>query len=114
MDFTFTAEDLDTCRLFRIYGNLSLSACLQLERELRETTRKQSVIIDLADAGIITTSGMNLLVNAGLEARQNGKRVIIMKPTEEFREMMDRLHNYEYFIIVSSVEEGKTRIKYYT
>ena len=114
MEFTYNVEDMDNCKVVRLYGNLSLSSCVSLEKFLREAMKKSSVIIDLQESHLITTSGMTLLVNAGIEARSNGKRVVIMRPGSDFKEMMERMHSYEYFILVDSVEEGRMKIKYYT
>jgi len=57
---------------------------------------------------------MNIFVTAGIDAKNIGKRVIIMRPGSDLREMIERMHNYEYFIIVDSIEEAKMKIKYYT
>ncbi len=114
MDFSYSSEDFDNYKLITLYGNLSLSVCSDFERFLRENLKKQNIVIDMKDIRVITTSGMNIFVTAGIDAKNIGKRVIIMRPGSDLREMIERMHNYEYFIIVDSIEEAKMKIKYYT
>ena len=114
MDFSYSSEDFDNYKLITLYGNLSLSVCSEFERFLRDNLKKQNLVIDMRDIRVITTSGMNIFVTAGIDAKNIGKRVIIMRPGSDLREMIERMHNYEYFIIVDSIEEAKMKIKYYT
>lgn len=113
MDFSFSSEDFDNYKLIKVYGNISLSIINDFEKFLRESVKKNNLILDMQNVRIITTSGMNILVNTGIEAKNNGKRIIILAPGSDLREMIDRMHNYEYFIISETIDQAKTKLKYY-
>lgn len=114
MDFSFTIEDNDQYKLINLYGNLSFSVCDVFERNVKELTKKNSVILNMESLNIITSSGMNSLINISLDAKTNGKRVMLLKPRKTFVEMVTAIKNYEYFIMIETVDEGKRKIKYYT
>ncbi|HEY1405166.1 MAG TPA: STAS domain-containing protein, partial [Spirochaetota bacterium] len=77
-------------------------------------TQKASVIINMSDVRLVTSSGMNSLINVSDDAKSRNNRVLLMKPSDEFRRMIDILKTYDHFIVVDSFEEGQMKVRYYT
>ena len=114
MEFSYSIEDTDLYKLMNLYGNLSLSVCDRFERTVKDITKKNSIMINMERIGLVTSSGMNSLVNVSIDAKTNGKRVILMHVPGSFKKLIETVHAYEYFILVDSVDEGKMKLKYYT
>ena len=114
MDLNFTVEDKDGIKVIHLDGNLSVSNAESFERLIDLHSQKSSVIVNLSDVRMITSSGMNSLMNVSIDAKNRNNRVLLMKPNEHLRKMIEILKTYEYFIVVDSVEEGQMKVRYYT
>ena len=114
MDMNYTVEDKDGVKIINLDGNLSVSNAESFERLIDLHSQKNSVILNLSDVRMITSSGFNSLLNVSVDAKTRNNRVLLLKPSDEFKKMIDTLKSYEYFIMVDSVEEGQMKIRYFT
>ena len=109
----YTIEDHEGVKVVNIGGNLSNSTYDELVRIVASLTQKCNVILNMKEVQVITTSGINALVQASMDARKKNKRVILLGVKGPFVKMIDTLDLYEFFIFVDSVEEGQMKIEYY-
>jgi anti-anti-sigma factor len=114
MELNYTVEDKEGLKIIRLDGNLSVSNAESLERLIDLHSQKSSVILDLADVRMITSSAFHSLMNVSVDAKNRNNRVLLMKPNESFKRMIEILKSYEYFIVIDSVEEGQMKVRYYT
>ncbi len=114
MDLNYSIEDKEGLKVINLDGNLSVSNAESLEKLVDLHTQKASVIINMSDVRLVTSSGMNSLINVSMDARSRNNRVFLMKPNSEFRRMVDILKTYDNFIVVDSFEEGQMKVKYFT
>ncbi|MGL4368122.1 MAG: STAS domain-containing protein [Spirochaetota bacterium] len=114
MEFNYTVEEKEGVKVIHLDGNLSVSNAETFERLIDLHSQKNSVILNLSDVRMITSSGMNSLMNVSVDAKNRNNRVLLMKPNEDLRHMIEVLKTYDYFIVVDSVEEGQMKIRYYT
>ena len=63
---------------------------------------------------MFTSSAFNSLMNVSVDAKNRNNRVLLLKPSESLRRMIEILKSYEYFIVVDSVEEGQMKVRYFT
>jgi anti-anti-sigma factor len=114
MELNYSIEDKEGLKVIHLDGNLSVSNAESLEKLIDMHTQKASVIINMTDVRLITSSGMNSLVNVSIEAKNRNNRVLLMKPSGDFRKMIDILKTFDQFIVVDSFEEGQMKVRYYT
>ena len=114
MDLNYSVEDKEGVKVIHLDGNLSVTNAESFERLIDLHSQKNSVIVNLSDVRMITSSGFNSLLNVSVDAKSRNNRVLLLKPSDEFKKMIDTLKSYEYFIMVDSVEEGQMKIRYFT
>ena len=114
MDLNYSVEDKEGVKVIHLDGNLSVTNAESFERLIDLHSQKSSVIVNLSDVKMITSSGFHSLLNVSVDAKTRNNRVLLMKPSEDFKKMIDTLKSYEYFIMVDSVKEGQMKIRYFT
>lgn len=113
-ELNYSIEDHDGIKIINLEGNLSISNAETFEHLVDSYVDKSNVILNMQRVNIITSSGMHSLMNVSLDARGSDHRVMIMKPGKDFLYMLELMKNYEFFIIIDSIEEGRVKAKYYT
>jgi anti-anti-sigma factor len=64
----------------RIAGRLDLAAVPQLVRTLRQTQlNARLVVLDLRELQLMDSSGVHVIVNAGIRARRLGGRLVLLR-----------------------------------
>lgn len=65
-------------------GELDLSTVSQVEEELRraEAAEPELVVLDLGELSFLDSTGLRLIVTADQRARENGRRLAIVKGPE--------------------------------
>ncbi|HON77384.1 MAG TPA: STAS domain-containing protein [Spirochaetota bacterium] len=109
----YSIEDHEGVKVVNIGGNLSNSTYDELVRVVSGLTQKSNVILNMKDVPVITSSGINSLVQASMDARKKNKRVILLGMKGPLIKMIDTLDLYEFFIFVDSIEEGQMKLEYY-
>ena len=110
---TYSIEDREGVKLVNLTGNISSITRDELVDTVNKITAKNNAIVNLRDVELITSSGLNALVEISTEARKNARRVLILGLRESTVKLIDRLDLYEYFIFVESIEEGLMKLRYF-
>ena len=110
---TYSIEDREGVKLVNLTGNISSITRDELVDTVNKITAKNNAIVNLRDVDLITSSGLNALVEISTEARKNARRVLILGLRESTVKLIDRLDLYEYFIFVESIEEGLMKLRYF-
>ncbi len=113
-ELTYKTEDREGVKILNIAGNISSITRNEFIDVVNGITARNNVILSLRDAEIVTSSGLNALVEVSAEARKNTKRVLILGAKESLVKLIDRLDLYEQFIFVESVEQGLMKLRYFT
>jgi anti-anti-sigma factor len=111
---TYSVEDRDTIKMVNISGDISTASKEDFTNIMNQFIQKHNVIINLRDVSLITSSGLDALINISVSARQKKKRVFIMGLKRNFLKMIDILDVNEYFIFVDNIEEAQMKLRYYT
>jgi anti-anti-sigma factor len=112
-DLNYSVEDRAGVKVIHLSGNLSNVTAEEFEKLLAIHTHKSSVILNMERVELITSSGINSIVNACIEARNMENRILLLKPNKAFRNMINVLKAYDFIVIVDSIEEGLVKISYY-
>lgn len=112
-NLNYTIEDREGARLINLNGNLSSLTRDEFTDIVNKLTVKSNVIVNLRDVDLITSSGLNALVEISTEARKYSRRVLILGMKESAVKLIDKLNLYEYFIFVESIEEGLMKLRYF-
>jgi anti-sigma B factor antagonist len=74
-----TDDSLDAAWV-HVAGELDLATTPQLERTLREAQQTaRLVLLDLRQLTFIDSAAVHTIVNAGIEARQRGRRLVLLR-----------------------------------
>jgi anti-sigma B factor antagonist len=65
-----------------VAGALDLATSPQLQEALEEASARL-VVLDLRDLAFMDSSGVHTIVDASVRARQDGRRLILLRPTPE-------------------------------
>jgi anti-anti-sigma factor len=61
-----------------VAGALDIATTPQLERTLRES-HARLVVLDMRDIGFMDCSGVHTIVDAGISARRDGRRLVVLR-----------------------------------
>ncbi|MFW5807511.1 MAG: STAS domain-containing protein [Spirochaetota bacterium] len=114
MDFSYIIEDHRYFKIFKIYGNLSILKTEIFERVINNITKTTCVIVDCTDLGLMTSAGVESLVNVSLAAKRNGNRVLFYNLPQQYYRLATMMNYLDFLIIIETIEEGKVKIRYYT
>jgi anti-anti-sigma factor len=82
--FNVTSEDRGDTVVVRLSGELDISTAPKVEDELArvEPNRPELIVLDLRNLAFMDSSGLRLLIAADTRARQQGRRLTIVKGPE--------------------------------
>ena len=82
--FDVTADDRGDSVHLRLSGELDISTAPKVEDELArvEPNRPELIVLDLTDLAFMDSTGLRLLIAADTRARQQGRRLLIVKGPE--------------------------------
>ncbi len=110
----YSMRDAEGVNILDLSGNLTVLTSDYFKSVLHNLTERESVILNFANIRFVTSSGLNALVDVSYFARDKGNRVIIMSADNDLRELIDYADFFNHLILAESVQEGKTKIEFYT
>ena len=110
----YSMREAEGVSVLDISGNLTVLTSDYFKSVLHNLTERESVILNLVNIRFVTSSGLNALVDVSYFARDKGNRVIIMSAAAELRNLIDYVDYFNHLIFAESVQEGKTKIEFYT
>jgi anti-sigma B factor antagonist len=81
-----TNGGLDAARV-HVGGELDIATTPRLERTLDET-HARLVVLDLRELAFIDSCGMHAIVDAGISARQDGRRLVLVRVPSDVDRML--------------------------
>lgn len=113
-NLSYSIEEREGTKILNLRGGIHILSKEDLAELVNKISQKNNVILNLREVELLTSSGINTLVELSNEARKNARRVVILGLKEEFIKIIDGLDLYEYFIFVDSIEEGLMKLKFFT
>jgi len=112
-DIDYTVEDYRDIRVVTLSGNISNATKSELMALVRRIAQSASVVINMTNVPMVTSSGLDALVEMCNAARSMDRRVLLMNVHDDIVKMIETLDLYDYFIFVESIEEGRRKLSYY-
>lgn len=112
-DIDYSIEDYKDVRVVSLSGNISNATKSELMALVHRLSQNANVIINMANVSLVTSSGLDALVEISNKARALNRRVLLMNASDDIIKMIETLNIYDYFIFVESVEEGRRKLSYY-
>ncbi len=110
-DISYSIIDHEGIKVIKLVGNVSSSNKNEMEDLINKISQKNNIIVNLQEVNLITSAGLNSLLNVTMNARKGKWKVMLMGVRESLRKMMVEMDIRHNFIIIDSIEEGvaKTR-----
>jgi anti-anti-sigma factor len=88
--FEVTIERHGTAVHLMLTGELDISTAQRLEDDLRrvEAERPEQIVLDLHDLAFLDSTGLRLLITADARAREDGRRLEIVRSNEMVRRVL--------------------------
>jgi anti-anti-sigma regulatory factor len=109
----YTMRDYAGIKIMDLAGSLNSNTIGGFEIAVKAIIDKESLILNMSNVVMITTAGITSLIDLSYFAKENGKRLVIMWPSEELLGLTDTLEAYSALLFADSPEEGITKIKHY-
>jgi anti-anti-sigma factor len=97
-----------------VSGSLNAGTINTFKSTVMQVTERESLIINFENVNLISSAGLNTLVEVSFFAKEQDRRVIILWPEKELLKMAEQLGVYNYLIFAQSIEEAKMKIKFFT
>lgn len=110
----YSINEVEGVKLLVMSGSLTADGVPNFKSIVRQVTERESLIINFENVTLITSAGMNALVEVSAFAKGHDKRVIILWPDKELLKIAEILGVYNYLIFAQSVDEAKIKIKFFT
>jgi anti-anti-sigma factor len=88
--FGVTIEERDSAVHVVLTGELDISTAQRLEDDLRrvEAERPELIVIDLKQLAFLDSTGLRLLITADARAREDGRRLAILRGNEMIQRVL--------------------------
>ncbi len=110
----YSINEIEGLKILALNGSLSADSIEYFTSIVKQVAERENIIINFENVILVTSAGLNALVNVSLFAKNHDKRVIILWPEKEVEEMAEVMGLYKYLIFAKSVDEARIKIKYFT
>lgn len=110
----YSLGEFDGYNILDMSGALTIHTSDAFISVVHNLTERGSLIINMKNISFVTASGLNALIDVSYYARERGHRVILMNPDSDTMELIEYADFVSHLIFADSIEEGKTKIEYYT
>ncbi len=110
---TYSISETEGIRMISLSGTLTVTTVPILQSAVRNFIDHESILVNAENVTLITTGGLNALIELSLQAKNLGTRVIILWPGRDLLEMAERLMVYNYLIFAHTLEEARMKVEYF-
>ena len=110
----YSIKDFDGIKILEVSGIFNSKATDMFRQMVQRIVERESIMINLEHISMITSAGLNILIELSFFAKEQEKRIIYLWPTDEILEMVETLEVYNYLIFADSLEEGQVKISAFT
>jgi len=110
----YSINEIEGLKILALSGGLSAETIENFASIVKQVTERENIIINFENVTLVTSAGLNALVDVSLFAKNHDKRVIILWPENELMAMAEVLGFYNCLIFAQSVDEAKMKIRYFT
>ena len=110
----YSIRENNGVKIIDISGSLTAQESEPFKALVQDIADKESVIINLENVTLVSSSGLSSLVDVSFYAKEHNSRVIYVWPSDEVIRLAEDMDVYSFLLFAGSIEEGQTKIKYFT
>ena len=110
----YAIREYEGVRILDLIGNLTVNTRDMFSDVIRQITQKISIVINLENVRLVTSAGVETLVELSFYARENNNRIVLLWAPDDFIRATETLDVYGYLIFADSLEQAATKIRCYT
>ncbi|MCP4133946.1 MAG: STAS domain-containing protein [bacterium] len=110
----YSVRDYEGIKVLDVTGNLTINTIDTLIVVVEALVEKESLMINMENVHLVTSAGLNCLIELSFFAKEKENRVVVLWPSEDFVRMTEIMDVFSYLTFAESREEGKAKIDYYT
>ncbi len=111
MNFTF--REHQGTKVLEISGTLTSSTTESFSEIVTNVVERENLIINMENISFVTSSGLNTIIELSLLAKENGKRIVILWPSEDLMRMAEELEVYQHMIFADSLDLAALKLKFF-
>ena len=110
----YSVSEIDGSTMLVLSGTLAADGAEAFRSIARQITERSSIILNMENVAMVTSAGLDALVDVSVYARKHNRRVIILWADRDLVQMAEITGVYRHLIFAQSVEEAKMKLKYFT
>jgi anti-anti-sigma factor len=110
----YSISEYEGIKVIDLTGNLTSATVYSLENYIKDILNSESIMINMVNVKLITSAGLNLLIDISFYAKEGGRRVIYLLPSIDLIKLTEIMDIFSYLIFAESMEEGVIKIRHFT
>jgi len=100
--------------VINVVGDINVVTSAKLVNIVNLLTSQESIILNLESVQLVTVAGLESLTDISMNAKEAGKRVILLKASDDLKNLAEALDYYKLLIFSDNLDEAVTKIKFFT
>ena len=103
-----SSRELKRVNVVTVNGRVDSAAAPELDKTLQDllSNRRHQIVVELADVDYMSSAGLRALVSALKEAKKGGGDVVLARPSDRVREVVDLAGLAPVFAMYDDVVEA--------
>ena len=110
----YNLSNFEGYKVITIKGNISINTTSSIIEVIEEITDQSSLIINMENISLLTSSGMDTLIEISQNAYSKEKRIVFCKVRQEIKDMFLTFSVSHLILFADSIEEAAMKIRFYT
>ena len=109
----YTVDIYNSAKVIDVTGSINITTAAKLQNIVNLLTMQESVVLNLESVQLITTAGLETLVEISRNAKERGKRVVLFKASDDFKDFAESLDYFKFLVFAEALDEAVTKIKFF-
>ena len=110
----YSVDIHNSIKVINVVGDINVVTSAKLVNIVNLLVSQENIILNLESVQLVTVAGLESLTDISMNAKEAGKRVILLKASDDFKKLAEILNYYEFLIFADNLDEAATKIKFFT
>ena len=110
----YSVDIHSSIKVINVVGSINVVTSMKLINIVNLLTSQESIILNFESVELVTVAGLESLTDVSMNARESGKRVVLLNASFEFKKLAEALDYYRFLIFADSLDEAVTKINFFT
>ncbi len=110
----YSVHDYEGIKVLDVIGSVNAVTAHQIVSVIDRITEKESMILNMQNVHLVTSAGIDAVVDVSVRAKAKEKRVVLLWADSAVKKMAETFDYYSLLVFAESLEEGAMKIEYYT